>query len=511
MNILRKGVFMFHSKTKVILSFLIVFVLFLTSGSLSKGFLDMKEDITEFTLDNGLKFIVMERHSAPVVSFHVHADVGSVNETYGITGISHLLEHMAFKGSKTVGTKNHQQEKIFLNQLDSIYTLINDEKFSLSPDSARIAQLENDFEEIRLKAKELVINNEFIDLLQSEGDNETNAYTSYDGTHYISSLPSNKLEFWMSIASDRFLNPVFREFYKEKDVVIEERRMRTENQPIGKLLEDFMGTAFKAHPYHHPIVGHIADLYEITRQDVEDYFNTYYCPNNLTIAIVGDVKSQEVKKMAETYFGRIPRGEDPPRVRTKEPEQWGERIVKVEAQSQPVVILGYHRPDVNHQDDAALNALANIIGQGKSSRLYTQMVKEKKIAIQTGAFNGWPGDKFPNLIAFYAFPAQGKTAEECLEVINQEIDHIKNELVSEEELIKFKNSTKMQLIGQMKSNSQMATLLAYTDVVNGDWEKVFTLLDEIDQLKAEDIKEVANRYLMTKNRTIGQIVNQEIQ
>lgn len=460
------------------------------------------------TLKNGLKFIVLERHEAPVVYFHVYADVGSANESYGITGISHLLEHMAFKGTKTVGTKNYEEEIKILEEMDTLYARIRAEKAKPRPDEAKLKEMREEFEKLRKKAKEYVITDEFVDLLMQEGDRAVNAYTSNDATQYINSLPSNKVEFWMAITSDRFLNPVFREFYKEKEVVMEERRLSIETRPLGRLLEDFQAIAFKAHPYHHEVIGHMSDLEAITRQDVRNYFHKYYNPSNLTVAIVGDVNPEEVFRLAELYFGRIPAGEKPEAVRTVEPEQWGERRVAVEALAQPFLLIGYHRPSVRHEDNFALEALASILGEGRSSRLYRRLVKEAKVAIECGVINGFPGNKFSHLIVFYAVPSRGHSVEECLGLIEEEIKKIQEEPPQAEELLKYKRQAGMNLLQQMKSHSRMAALLTYAEVILGDWRELFRQMEKIKAVTADDVQRVARKYLIKKNRTIGEIVPQ---
>ncbi|HUU26691.1 MAG TPA: pitrilysin family protein [archaeon] len=486
-----------------------ILVLLMQQPAFPQSFDHIKGAVREFTLDNGMKFIVLERHEAPVVSFHVYADVGSANESYGITGISHLLEHMAFKGSKVVGTSNYEAEKALFPKMDELYDKLKREHWKVKPDTALIAELSKELEALRGQAKQYVVNNEFFDMLEREGDDAVNAYTSNDATQYINSLPSNRLEFWMSMISDRFLNPVFREFYKEKDVVMEERRLSLETQPIGKLIEDFMATAFKAHPYHHSIVGHMSDLENITRQDVIGYFQKYYIPSNLTVGIVGDVNFAAVQEMARLYFGRISSNPKPERVRTVEPEQWGERRVKVRARSQPVLLIGYHRPNAGHEDESALEALANIIGQGRSSRLYEVLVKEKRIAAQTGCFSGWPGIKFPNLIAFFAISTPDHTSDECLAAIDEEIGKIKQESVKPDELQKFKRTYKKGLIDSMKSNASMASLLTLNEAVLGDWRLLFDDLAKMEAVTAEDIKRVADKYLVEDNRTVGEIIPEE--
>jgi predicted Zn-dependent peptidase len=484
---------------------LAVLVLFSVAAS-AQTFDAVKKQVRTQTLPNGMKFIVLERHDAPVAAFHVYADVGSANESYGITGISHILEHMAFKGTKTVGTKDFAPESKVLDELDKAYTEMRREETKVAPDQAKLAQLKAKFTDLEKKAKDFVVNNEYFDMMMREGDAGVNAYTSNDATQYINYLPSNKLEFWMAMTSDRFLNPMFREFYKERDVIQEERRLGVETQPTGKLMEDFMAVAFKAHPYHHEVIGHMSDLQAITRKDVEDYFRKYYSPSNLTVGIVGDVKADEVFRLAETYFGRIPSGPRPEPVRTKEPDQWGERRVAVSASSQPYLLIGYHVPDARNKDSRAIEALANILGQGRSSRLYTTLVKDKKVAVMAQAMSGFPGDKFPNLFAVLAMPAAGKTAAECQVAIEEELEKIKKDSVTEDELTKFKRTTIKSALAQLRSNSNMAALLTYADVVLGDYGKAFDQIDEIKALTAEDVKRAANQYLVKNNRTIGEIV-----
>ncbi|MBN1894920.1 insulinase family protein [bacterium] len=470
----------------------------------------MKAQVREHTLSNGMKWIVLPRRDAPVVSFHVYVDAGSVNEVNGITGISHLLEHLAFKGTKTVGTKDFTAERVVLGSLDSLYDAITREELKFKPDTARIAAQYREFETLRMKAQEYVAGNEFIDLFQNEGEPGIDAYTSWDATQYINALPSNRLEFWMAMTSDRFLNPVFREFFKERDVVIEERRLRIETQPIGRLvMEDFPAAAFKAHTYRHSVVGHMSDLKRITRGDVKAYFSKYYIPSNMAAAVVGDVDPEDVFRQAELYFGRIPSGPKPEAPRTIEPEQWGERRVQVAAQSQPILILGYHRPDIRDKDNQAFDALANIIGQGRSSRLHRVLVKEKKAAIQTGSFSGFPGSKYPSLIAFYAIPSQGHSNAECLEVILAEIERLKTEPVGEDELTKYKRSVKKDLFDAMKANGNMAAMLTASEMLEGDWRKVFDGIQDVESVTAADIQRIAKSVLTADNRTIGEVVPEE--
>ncbi|MEE9167845.1 MAG: pitrilysin family protein [Candidatus Neomarinimicrobiota bacterium] len=484
-------------------------LLFLQTAS-AQSLKAFEKNVTEFTLDNGLNFIVVERHEAPVVSLFTYADVGSVDEIKGITGIAHIFEHMAFKGTRNIGTDDYESEKAVMDRMDRLFLEMKKERRKGNQvNEGRLEGLEEQFEKAQQEAQEYLVHDEFEEAIDRQGGVGLNATTGPDATRYFYSLPSNKLELWMSLESDRFLNPVLREFYKEKDVVMEERRLG-ENNPIGRLVEDFLATAYKAHPYGEPVVGHMSDLKTITREEGEAWFAKYYGANNLTIAIVGDVKPREVEEMADTYFGRLRKGEKPEPVETVEPEQQGERRCTVVAQAQPLIIIGYHRPDINHPDNAAFDAITDMMGRGRTSRLYKRLVKEKKIAISVGAFTGLTGDKYPGLFIFYAFPAKDQTNEESEETLYDEIEKMKTELVTAEELEKAKTRARADLIRQLNSNFGLAYQLTFYEVVTGGWRNLFRQLERIEKLTEEDIRRVAKEYFDRKNKTVGTLVTEEV-
>lgn len=471
---------------------------------------EFEKKVTTFTLDNGMHFIVVERHEAPVVSMHTYANVGSVDEVKGITGMAHVFEHMAFKGTKTIGTKDLQKELAAMKAEDEAFNRwrMERDKGALA-DSARLKKLREEFEKAREAAKQWVVTNEMGEAIDREGGTGLNASTSWDWTRYYYNLPSNKIELWFSLESDRFLNPVLREFYTEVEVVMEERRLRTESQPIGRLLEEFFTIAFKAHPYGEPVVGHMSDLQTMTRAEGAAFFKKYYGANNLTIALVGDVNPKEMKKLAQIYFGRLPSAPRPEPVETIEPEQIGERRVVVEEKAQPVLILGYHKGDMHHPDDPVFEVISDIIGRGRASRLYKKLVKEQKIAIQASGFSGFPGEKYPNLMLFFAIPSKGHSAAECETAIYDEIERLKNEPVSAEELAKAKTRARADLLRQLGSNSGLALQLAYYQALTGDWRTLFRRLDKIDAVTAADIQRVAKKYFINKHRTVAIIKTAE--
>jgi predicted Zn-dependent peptidase len=470
----------------------------------AQDLLKFEKRMTEFTLDNGMKFLVLERHEAPVVSFHTYADVGAVDEVKGITGMAHLFEHMAFKGTMSVGTTDHKLEAKALSQADQAFEAMKlERRKGERADEVKLEELQNQLAEAQEEAQKYMVHDEFEEAFVREGGAGFNAYTSQDATQYIVSLPSNKIELWMSMESDRFGNPVLREFYKEKNVVMEERRMSTENQPVGRLLEEFLAIAYKAHPYGEPIVGHMSDLETLTRTEAEMFFKKFYLPSNLTVAIVGDVDPKKIKELAEIYFSRIPSSPKPDPVETVEPPQLGQRRVIVQDPAQPFVLIGYHKPNINHSDNAVFDAITEIAGIGRTSRLYKSLVKEKKVAVAASGFPGMPGNKYPALFLFYAVPARDHTNQECEEAIYAEIDKLKNEQVLPEELAKAKTRSRASLIRQLDSNSGLASQLTFYDVVTGDWRNLFKQLDDIDKVTADDIQRLAKQYFTTKNQTVG--------
>lgn len=490
---------------------ILVFCITITwSGLQGQTYQDLENKVVKHTLDNGLRFLIVERHEAPVVSFVTYANVGAVNEVKGITGMAHLFEHMAFKGTDTVGTKDIETEIKAMAEEDALFERILAERMKPEgPDPAVLDQLEAELQQTVEKSKAFVISNHLGEIIKNEGGVGLNAGTAYDRTMYFYSLPSNKMELWFSLESDRFLNPVLREFFTEKDVVMEERRLRTESQPIGKLLEEFLALAFKAHPYGEPVVGHMSDLENMTREDAVAFFNKNYTPQNLVCAIVGDVKAEEIIRLAEKYWGRIPRGLERKPVVTVEPAQVGERRVEVEDESQPIFLMGFHRPDVKHPDAAVLDAITDILGRGRTSWLYKSLVKEKKLAIFTFAISNLTSGKYPTLFIFAAVPAQDKPLEDVEAAIYEQIDRLKKELVSPEELEAVKTRAKVDFLSGLRSNTGLAEQLARYETVYNDYRKLFHEVEAINAVTAEDIQRVAREYFTKKNRTVAVIVPPE--
>jgi predicted Zn-dependent peptidase len=468
---------------------------------------DFEKSITEFTLDNGLHFIVLARHDAPVISFQTYADVGSVDDPKGRTGLAHMFEHMAFKGTPVVGTRGYEQERQALDRVDQAMDALEAErrKGHLA-DPERLKALRQAAEEEVQKAAQLANSEEFSRLVEENGGTGLNAGTAADATFYVMNLPSNRLELWFYLESERFLHPVFRDFYKERDVVREERRMRTESSPLGKLVEVFLGAAYLAHPYGWPGVGWASDVEGLTVGDARQFFETYYVPANITIAIVGDVDPARVKALAHAYFARLPKRPLPPAVETEEPPQEGERRVQVLSEAQPMTLVGYKKPSKYHRDRAVFDVISSVLSGGRTSWFYKELVRDRQIALQAGGFPDFPGDKYTSLFLFYAFPSSGHTVEENEQAMYELIEKLKNEGPDRETLDMVKTKARAGLIAGLDSNEGLASQLASYHVGYGDWRQLFRWLDEINAVTAADVQRVAKEYFTPQNRTVGYLV-----
>ncbi|MCG8366976.1 MAG: insulinase family protein [Pseudanabaenales cyanobacterium] len=461
--------------------------------------------VTEFTLDNGMKFIVLERHQAPVVSCMLYAKVGAANEIDGHTGIAHYLEHLAFKGTPKIGVRDYPAEQQVLDELDQTF----DQLLAAEADgqTEQANRLQQRLEELQAKAASYVKQNEYGQIIEQAGGVGLNATTGAEATRYFYSLPANKLELWMSLESERFIEPVFREFFREKDVILEERRLRVDNSPIGLMVEKFLETAFDVHPYRRPIIGYEADLYQATRQDIQEFYQTYYGPSNLLATVVGDVDPNQVKQFAESYFGRYQTRSAPPELKIEEPLQTAPREFTLELVSQPWYLEGYHRPALTHPDHVVYGMIESILVGGRTTRLYKSLVEDSQVALNVGSINGFPGDKHPNIFLLYGLTAPDHTVEEVAELFDQELARLKTEPVSPEELDRVKTQARAGLLRNLSSNQGMASLLAEYEAKTGNWRNVFDELIAIEAVTAEDVQRVAQATFQPNNRTIGKLIS----
>ncbi|MFA5072457.1 MAG: pitrilysin family protein [Nitrospirota bacterium] len=429
-----------------------VFLLFLFMVLLQSPVSAQPGKVTEEVLPNGLKILLKEEHKTPIVTFQIWYKVGSRNERLGTTGLSHMLEHMMFKGTKKYGAK------------------------------------------------------QFSRIVQRNGGND-NAFTSQDYTAYFENIAANRIKLALELESDRMKNLLLnnKEFLSERDVVKEERRMRYEDDPIRTLHEQMLAAAFNAHPYQWPVIGWMADIGNFTRDDLVRHYRTYYVPNNATIIVVGDFHTPAMLHLIEQYFGKIPRGLPVPVMGAVEPIQQGERRVIMKKKAElAAVFIGYKTPTLKHPDSPALDVLQCVLSEGKSSRLYRSLVYEKQIALYAGGdYDSISAD--PNLFTLYAGVMPGKTSDEIEKALYEEMNRFKTTLVSSKELQKAKNQIEASFLMGQDSVFHQGMLLGQFESV-ASWKLLETYLDRIRSVTPEDVMRVAKAYFTNDNRTVGILV-----
>ena len=505
MSIIRSG-----AKKIFIITIMAALALFFLRAGILFSY-ELEKCVQKFTFPNGLTVLLFERHTSPTVSFYIRHKVGAVDEVSGKTGTAHFLEHLMFKGTKTIGTINYGKEKKILQKISRVGDALDREKNKgEGADKNRLEQLTKQLTALQEQHKSLTISNEIDRLYTENGAIDLNASTGQDVTTYQVSLPANKIELWARIEADRMINPVFREFYSERDVIMEERRQSVESDPDGKLMEQFLAAAFQAHPYGRPILGWPSDMSFLNPGYTKDFFNLYHAPNNTVIAIVGDVNPAAAMKIIKKYFGAIKRQEMPRSHITEEPPQRGERRVEVSFDANPQMVIGYHKPPLPSFDDYVFDIIESILGQGRTSRFYKILVDEKGLAESVQTANGFPGARYPNLFAIFATPRHPHTAAELETEIYREIEKLKQEEVSAKELDMIKNRLKADFIRGLASNSGLASKLSYYETLAGDYRYLANHIKVIEKITPADIIRVAKQYLAKENRTVATIVTSPI-
>ncbi len=472
-------------------------------------------DVEEILLDNGMTWLLYEDHDAPTITAGWTAKVGSVNERPGITGISHFFEHMMFKGTRTIGTKDIGADLRIIEEQERVQEKMRAEKAvmrarlrrgeidDLSDPASwtqRYRELSAEFDELVRQQREIIVKDEMDRIYTNNGGEFLNAFTTEDQTAYFVRVPSNRLELWAWLESDRLLNPVFREFYSERDVVFEERRLRTESTPLGKFDEAFNATFWEAHPYMWPVVGWASDIPMYTLAQAREYFATYYAPNNIVGVLAGDFVAAEVTPLLERYFGRIPRGEvDPPPVVTLEPKAVAERRFNAEAETSPTVRIWWRGVPFVHRDMPVLDLLSDVM-IGRTGRLYKGLVDGRKIANRVSA--AIDARKYDGLFMVECTVKDGVDPAAVETAVDEEIARLQAEPVPVEELQKVKNRYKANAYRRLSSPVGIGLqLLVYAGL--GDWEYINTSAARADAVTAADLQRAARRYLVPEARTVG--------
>jgi len=461
----------------------------------------LEDKVIEHRFANGLQLLVVERHDTPVVSAYMTIGVGSVHETSETRGVAHLLEHMLFKGTKTLGTTDYRKEKPLLEAIEQVGSQLDELRLQKDASQERVAALEQQLATLQAEHKQYVVKDVFSNIYAENGGVGYNAFTSKDLTTYLISLPSNKLELWALIESDRMKNPVLREFYTERDVIREERRRSYDTNPARRHYEALITNAFTVHPYRNPIIGWHSDIANLSPEKTRAFLQKYYAPINTVIALVGDVKAEDAIALVERYFGDIAPGMPVPRVAAVEPPQSGEKRAVELFDAEPRLAIAWHKPTMPHKDDYVFDLISEILDSGRTSRLYRALVEEQKLATSVSAY-GAPGSRYPNLFVIDAIPRHPHTTAELEAAIYRELDRLKEEPVADQELTKVRNRLVTDQLRQLRSNSGLARLLTSYQSLAGDWRYLATFTAEIEKLSAEDIQAVARQYFTPANRTV---------
>lgn len=461
----------------------------------------VSDHVRFWRLSNGFQVIYLGRSGAPFFSAVIYVDAGSVDEELGQSGIAHLLEHMAFKGTPWIGTRDWNAERDKLIQIETVAH----ELAAARPDrnASQTATLLRRFHELQEQARRYVVPNEYDRLVTLAGGQDVNATTSNDYTNYFMTLPANKFEMWALLESQRLAYPAWREFYKERDVVAEERRMRMEDDPAGRLYEEFMATAFKAHPYRTPVIGWMSDIQSLTVAATDRFYRRWYVPENMVAVVVGNVDENVVRENIEKYFGTLPASPSPERKRLTEPVQRAQRRVTVYAKAQPQVVMGWHKPRLPHADAFAFELLEYILtDSGRSSRLYSELVKKRGLCESVSSFTA-PGEKYPNLFAIWATPRAPHTAAEIEAAVWDEIRRLAAEPITTQELEMARNKLDAALVRELENNLTCARRLGYYYLVTKDPAFVDRYREGVVAVSPEALQRVVTAYLTVANSTVA--------
>ncbi len=493
-------------KKKLLLIITLIFTL-LADNALAAG---LAEKVREHTLANGLKLLLVERHGSPTVASWIRFRVGAVDERSDERGLAHLLEHMLFKGTRTLGTTDYAAEKPLLDQIEATaQQLMAEQARGGAGDETKLAKLKQELTRLEGEAAKYVVKDEFADLYARNGGANYNAFTSNDGTTYLISLPANKLELWAAIEADRWRNAVLREFYTERNVVMEERRRSYETQPQSQLWESFIAAAFVAHPYGQTVIGRMADIEYLSRTKAEQFLRRYYAPNNAIIAIVGDFDTNRTIALVERYFGTLPVGTPVPPVTAVEPEQKGERRVELVADAEPQLLVGFHKPAMKTPDDYVFDVIDMVLADGRTSRLYKKMVVKEQLVTEVSSFVA-PGGRYANLFVIGATIRAPHTVKEVEAAIDAELERLKSEPVSDMELQQILNKLEYEEFRQMGSNGGLARNLTEYEATAGSWRYLIEHRQQVAKITAADVQRVAKQYFVRENRTVGFITKQGV-
>ncbi len=477
----------------------------LLSLSLAHAQSELIQNVRKYTLSNGMRVIMVVQGFAPVIDFNLTFNVGGVDEPPGLGGVAHMVEHMAFKGTRSIGSYDVDAEQAALDKLELAANALVVARDAGATGEA-LASFEQDFAEAQAAAQALASPNALDALFTDNGAQGLNASTAYDRTSYVVSLPANRLELYARVYADVLTNPVFRSFYEERDVVREERRTRSEDSPDGVLTEAFLAEAFQKSLYGRPLIGSAEEIANYTATAAKSIFDVFYYPNRAVLVLVGDLAPERDIKVIRKYFDFVPKG---PVVRAElpaEPEQTSERRISVPYAAEPQLIVGYHKPTYPNRDAYVLDVLDYVLGRGRTGRLYRELVTKQRLAVNVGTSATTPGTRYPNLFTVDLTPRAPNTTEDLETALYAELAKVAESGVTDAELKRAKTLLRADVVRSFASGQSLAANLAYNELFAGGWQKLFDDLDTYDTVTAAEIKDAAERTFTKENRTVATLV-----
>ena len=461
---------------------------------------ELEDEVVEYKLSNGMRWLFVKRDQAPVFSGIVMIRAGSVDEPEGKTGIAHMFEHMAFKGSKLLGARDWENEKKVLDKIAVVGKALTEAMQAQPRDEDRISQLKNELKALEQERLKFAYPGEVSDLLQRNGAEGLNAYTALDETAYVASMPINRLELWAAVFSQMIGDTVYRAFYTERDVVVEERRMRIDDDPNGQLSKAILENSFQKGPYRRHPIGEQSEIESFLIEDAEEFKENNYTPDRMVGAIVGDIDIDKTKRIVKKYFGSLPKGKTAEQPKAQ--SNTGGGIHTVELDAQPSIVMTWHKPTLPDPEEYSFDVATSILCSGPTSRLYRDLVIERKLALNVWCGGGYPGSLLPNVFLVWIEVMNGSSTQEIIDVVENQLAQLKSANVKPEELERVRTKISAALLFSLENNSRLAGLLAEYESKFNDWRLLPSYPDNISKVTASDIRALAKKYFTNDNRTV---------
>jgi predicted Zn-dependent peptidase len=498
--------------SKKIVYMTILLAAFFELGKVAKAQIDdvdkyLKENVVETRLKNGIHVTLLNRGYSPTAALIISFKVGSADEEYKSIGIAHMLEHMLFKGTEKIGTRNYQKEKKILQEIEAVGETIDRIELKNSGNMF-LPELKKRLKKLQAEHKKYVVLSPYSKMYSSMGGVGFNASTSRDRTSYYIELPSDKIEAWADLESKRLLNPVFRQYYLERGAVVQERLMRYGSIGASNLVEKFIATAFMAHPYRHPTIGWKSNVKYLSLKEVKKFYWKNYVPSKMNITVVGKQNADKTLMLLEKYFGKIKPRVAPPELSIREHAQKGERRVNVKFKASPYLIIGWHKPTAPSKDDYIGDIVSYLMTRGKNSFLKKELVEKQKIVLSVDSSNGFPGARFNNLFVVDAEPKSGVEIANVEKAIYESIQKLKNS-VSDKNIKQVINKIRSETVFSMNSNMGIARKINYYASALNNWKYGVDYLKNIEKITVADVKKFIDKYLVQDNRTVGTLIQTE--